>query len=215
MEAHKGLKSILFDVLGLPVPAAAAPGQGQHPSATPLVTDDADAEAASQHGGAGQQHETEATDGTADADADSAQQEVKSAKDFAFAARLSSISHQVRPHQSGSSWLYGQIVVCHGGSCCQMTPCIDITSHKSQSCTVYCLPACFQNACAGAVCPGLCCSPGCTAVPAGGTKAGSHQAEPSAVCRRCRYSCRILLLNPRLQTAQSQQQCALQLSAPC
>lgn len=93
MEAHKGLKSILLDVLGLPVPPAAAPTQGQDPSTTPLVTDDADAHAAAQHSDAGQQQEIEAT--AAKADARAALGGVKTAKDDAFAARLSSISHQV------------------------------------------------------------------------------------------------------------------------
>jgi hypothetical protein len=103
MEAHKGLKSILLDVLGLPVPPAAAQTQGQDPATPALVTDDAAAHAAAhaaaQHSDAGQQQGTEQTATTADAPA--ALGGAKTAKDDAFAARLSSISHQVRPPRVG------------------------------------------------------------------------------------------------------------------
>jgi hypothetical protein len=99
MEAHKGLKSILLDVLGLPVPPAAAQTQGQDPATPALVTDDAAAHAAAQHSDAGQQQGTEQTATTSDAPA--ALGGAKTAKDDAFAARLSSISHQVRPPRVG------------------------------------------------------------------------------------------------------------------
>jgi hypothetical protein len=95
MEAQKGLQNILLDVLGLPAPPAAASRQGLDPSTAPLVTDDADAQAAAEHGDVGQQQEAEAT--AVKADAASALGGAKTAKYDAFAARLSSISHQVWP----------------------------------------------------------------------------------------------------------------------